>query len=528
MSGESVTQSLRRAAQVRPLGDATRFGERRRNWRTVASRVARAAAGLQRLGITAGDRIGLLALNSDHYLEAYFAIPWAGGVVVPLNTRLAEADLLFMVANCDAAVLCVDAAFLHLLPRFRECCPALRHVVRLDDAPASAAGASGAGPSWNELVAGHDAMPDAGRSGEDLAVVCYTGGSTGRPKGVMLSHANLVANAVNACYMIGYDASSVFLHASPMFHLTDGMSAIAVTMAAGTHTFIPKFDAAEALRNIAEHHVTNVTLVPTMIALLLEVPGIERMRLASLRQLMFGAAPIPEATLRRAIEIWPDMLFLHGWGMTELSPLGTMLPLAMRRPDVAGKRLGSCGQVMPNLELKIVDAVGIEVPRGSTGEIVVRGPSVMQGYWKMPEATAAAFCDGWFRTGDAAQMDDAGYVWMVDRLKDMIISGGENIYSIEVENAISTMPGVAEVAVVGIPDEKWGEVVHAIVVPSDSAAGSPPTPEAVIAWARGRLATYKAPRSVTMRSERLPLSGAGKVLKSELRAPFWADRERKI
>ena len=283
--------------------------------------------------------------------------------------------------------------------------------------------------------------------------------------------------------------------------------------------------------NIAEHEVTNVTLVPTMIALLLEVPGIERMHLSSLRQLMFGAAPIPEATLRRAVEIWPDMLFLHGWGMTELSPLGTMLPRSMRQPNAAGKRLGSCGQVMPNLELKIVDAAGFEVPRGSTGEIVVRGPSVMQGYWKMPEATAAAFRDGWFRTGDAAQMDDDGYVWMVDRLKDMIISGGENIYSIEVENAISTMPGVAEVAVVGIPDEKWGEVVHAIVVPSDSAAtatGGAPTPEAVIAWARERLATYKAPRSVTLRSERLPLSGAGKVLKSELRAPYWAERERKI
>ncbi|HYF16990.1 MAG TPA: long-chain-fatty-acid--CoA ligase [Ramlibacter sp.] len=517
---ERLTQSLQRAAQVNPRGTATVCGGRRRTWREAQGRVARAAAGLRRLGVADGARVGLLALNSDRYFEAYYAVPWAGGVLLPLNTRLTAADLEYMLSDAEATVLCVDEAFVHLLPGLRERCPTLAHVVYLGDDAAAGQGLA----AWDELAAG-EPMEDAGRNGQDLAGICYTGGSTGRPKGVMLSHGNLVANAVNAIYMIGYDAASVFLHAAPMCHLTDGMSTVAITMAAGTHVFIPRFDARQVLEQVQAHAVTNVTLVPTMIAMLLEVPGIESMRLSSLRQFMFGSAPMPEATLRRAVEIWPDMLFLHGWGMTELSPIGTMLPMSMRKWSVAGDRLKSCGQVMPNLELRIVDVEDREVPRGTTGEIVVRGPTVMQGYWKRPAETASAIRDGWFHTGDAAVMDEDGYVYIVDRLKDMIISGGENIYSTEVENAISLMPGVAEVAVIGIPDDKWGERVHAIVVPRE---GAQLDEQAVQAWARERVAGYKVPRSVLVRSERLPLSGAGKVLKSELRAPYWSGRERKI
>ena len=517
---ERLSQCLKRAAQVNPKGIATICGSRTRTWPQVRERVARSAAGLQGLGVAPGTRVGLLALNSDRYLEAYFAIPWSGGIMLPLNTRLIAADLEYMLNDAQAEVLCLDEHFLHLLPGLREHCPTLKHVVYLGDAPAPEDL-----PTWESLIAAHPPVDDAGRSGQDVAAICYTGGSTGRPKGVMLSHGNLVSNAVNAIYMIGYDAASIYLHAAPMCHLTDGMSTVALTLAAGTHVFIPKFDAQQVLEQVQQHKVTNVTLVPTMIAMLLEVPGIERMQLSSLKQFMFGSAPMPDATLRRAVEIWPDMLFLHGWGMTELSPIGTMLPLSMRKPAIAGDRLRSCGQVMPNLELMVVDADGQEVPRGTTGEIVVRGPTVMQGYWNRPAETQAAMRGGWFHTGDAAVMDEDGYVYIVDRLKDMIISGGENIYSTEVENAISLMPGVAEVAVIGIPDDKWGERVHAIVVPRE---GASLTQEAVQAWARSRIAGYKVPRSVLVRADRLPLSGAGKVLKNELRAPYWAGREKRI
>lgn len=518
---ERLPQCLKRAAQVNPNGTATVCGGRTRTWSQVADRVARSAAGLQGLGVQAGTRVGLLALNSDRYLEAYFAIPWSGGIMLPLNTRLTPADLEYMLNDAQAEVLCLDEHFLPLLSGLRDRCPSLRHVVYLDDDPPAQAGLL----AWEGLIGTHAPVDDAGRCGRDVAGIFYTGGSTGRPKGVMLSHGNLVSNAVNAIYMIGYDAASIFLHAAPMCHLTDGMSTVALTMAAGTHVFIPKFDAQQVLEQVQAQEVTHLTLVPTMIAMLLEVPGIETMQLSSLRQFMFGSAPMPDATLKRAVEIWPDMLFLHGWGMTELAPIGTMLPMSMRKPAVAGDRLRSCGQVMPNLELMIVDPDGREVPRGSTGEIIVRGPTVMQGYWNRPAETEAALRDGWLHTGDAAVMDEEGYVYIVDRLKDMIISGGENIYSTEVENAISLMPGVAEVAVIGIPDDKWGERVHAIVVPRE---GAQLTEEAVQAWARSKIAGYKVPRSVLVRTDRLPLSGAGKVLKAELRAPYWAGRDKRI
>ncbi|WBY02941.1 long-chain fatty acid--CoA ligase [Ramlibacter tataouinensis] len=518
---ERLTQCLKRAAQVSPRRTATICGSRTRTWSEIEQRVARAAAGLRALGVQDGARVAILAMNSDRYFEAYFAVPWAGGTLLPLNTRLTAADLEYMMNDAEAGVICIDESFTHLLPGLRERCPQLRHVIYLGDDPERAVSLT----AWDAVVDRSEPMEDADRHSQDIAGIFYTGGSTGRPKGVMLSHGNLVANAVNAICMIGYDASSVFLHAAPMCHLTDGMSTVAITMAAGTHVFIPKFDAQQVLEQIQANKVTNVTLVPTMIAMMLEVPGIEHMQLSSLKQFMFGSAPMPEATLQRAVRIWPDILFLHGWGMTELSPIGTMLPMSMRKPAIAGQRLRSCGQPMPNIELRIVDVDDKEVPRGKTGEIVVRGPIVMQGYWKKPAETAAAIRDGWFHTGDAAVMDEDGYVYIVDRLKDMIISGGENIYSTEVENAISLMPGVAEVAVIGVPDDKWGERVHAIVVPRE---GADLTPEEVQAWAREKIASYKVPRSVLIRRERLPLSGAGKVLKSELRAPYWAGRDKKI
>lgn len=518
---EQLTQSLRRAAQIRPHGVATIYRERSHTWRELKERIARLAGALKQHGVAPGDRVALLALNSDRYLEVYFAVPWGGGVIVPLNPRLSVGDLQYMLNDAGVRILCIDDYFVHLSDELKAGCPELSNIIYIGDTP-------DAHPEllpYEALLARCQPAPDAGRSGDDLAGIFYTGGSTGRPKGVMLSHRNLVTNAVNACYLIGYDQSSIFLHAAPMCHLTDGMSTVAITMAAGTHVMIPKFDPAGCLEAAEAHKVTHLTLVPTMIAMLLEVPGVETRDFSHLRQIMFGSAPIPDAVLRRAVEVWPHMRFLHGWGMTELSPIGTMLPAAMRLPSVAGERLRSCGQVMPNIDLLIVDPEGNEVPRGTPGEIIVRGPTVMLGYWNKPQETAAVLRDGWLHTGDVAYMDDDGYVYIVDRLKDMVISGGENVYSTEVENVISLMPGIAEVAVIGIPHPKWGEAVHAIVVPRE---GVEITEEAVIAYTRERLAAYKCPRSVTIRMESLPMSGAGKVLKSELRAQYWTHGPTRI
>jgi len=258
-----------------------------------------------------------------------------------------------------------------------------------------------------------------------------------------------------------------------------------------------------------------------MVTMLINHPGVETFDFSAMRQIHFGSSPMPEATLKRAIELWPNLLLNHGWGMTETSPIGTMLPWELRLPAVAGERLRSCGHSAPNCEVMVVDEAGKEVARGAVGELIIRGPNVMVGYWKKPEETAAALRNGWLYTGDAAVMDEDGFVYIVDRLKDMIISGGENVYSTEVESAISLFPGVAEVAVIGIPDERWGEAVHAIIVPRP---GAELDVEKIRHHCRGLIAGYKVPRSIEIRASPLPLSGSGKVLKTVLREPFWRGR----
>lgn len=520
MTGSRITQGLRRAAQINPSGVATIDGASRRSWREVLSRVAEAAGVLRGAGLTTGGRVALLAHNSHRYFELYYAIPWAGGAIVPLNTRLALPEMQYILEDSGAEILIVDDSFVTMAQAMRERVPSLRSFVHISDGPAPHGFAN-----YEQLVSDGGPVPDAGRHGSDLAGIFYTGGSTGHAKGVMLSHDNLVSNAVNGCYMIGYDPSSVYLHAAPMCYLTDGMSTLSITMAAGTHVFIPRFDVEACLQAMTEHRVTNIALVPTMITMIVNSPGIEKRDLSNLRQFMFGSSPITEATLKRAVELWPEMRFLHGWGMTELSPIGTMLPHHLRLPRVAGDRLKSCGVPAPNLELMIVDEQGHEVPRGQIGEIVVRGPVVMQGYWNKPEETAKALRNGWLHTGDAAIMDEEGLVYIADRLKDMIISGGENVYSMEVENAISLMPEIAEVSVIGIPDPRWGEAVHAIVVPRN---GTTITLESVQAHCRTLIAAYKCPRSLELRDEPLPVSAAGKIQKNVLREPYWRGREKRV
>ncbi len=519
MTGGRLTQGLRRAAQVKPAGTAVIDGDCRYRWSEVLSRVSRAAGLLQGLGLGSGERVAILALNGHRYFEIYYAIPWAGGAIVPLNTRLALPELQYILEDSGAGILIVDDNFVDAAQAIREKLPALK-LIHLSDADAPE-GFTG----YEKAIAKSKEIDDSGRGGSDLAGIFYTGGSTGKAKGVMLSHDNLVTNAVNGCYMIGYDPSSVYLHAAPMCYLTDGMSTLSITMAAGTHVFIPRFEVETCLEAMTAHRVTNIALVPTMIGMIVNSPGIEKRDLSHLRQFMFGSSPITEGTLKRAVELWPNMKFLHGWGMTELSPIGSMIPHHLRDPKVAGDRLRSCGVAPPNVEVMIADEGGREVPRGTIGEIVVRGPIVMQGYWNKPEETAKALRGGWLHTGDAAIMDEEGLIYIVDRLKDMIISGGENIYSTEVENAISVMPEVAEVSVIGIPDAKWGEAVHAIVVPRN---GAKITPDAVQAHCRTLIAAYKCPRSVELRSEPLPVSAAGKIQKNVLREPYWREKERRV
>ena len=514
----NLTQGLRRAAQIRPREPSTAFRHRRRTWAETADRVARIAGGLDEAGVQAGDRVAILALNSDRYFELMYAIPWLGAVMVPVNTRLATPEIRYVLEDSGARVLFVDGAIQPHAVALAGQLPAVEAVFYLDD-DAPPAGFR----SYEELAAA-PAIADAGAGGDTLSALFYTGGTTGRSKGVMLSHNSLVWNAMNVIAGHYYDQDTTYLHSAPMFHLADGSATFGVTACGGCHVFVPRFDAVDCLQTMEQEKVTHAVYVPTMINMLANHPKAGDRDLSSLKYIPYGGSPMPEGVLRQALQVFPNCQYIHSYGMTEAAPVLTLLPprYATLEGPYAG-RLKSCGQAAHTAELKIVDENRQEVPRGTIGEVAAKGPMIMLGYWNKPEETAAVLRDGWYYSGDAAYMDDEGFVFIVDRLKDMIISGGENVYSAEVEHVISLMPGVAEVAVIGIPDAKWGESVHAVIVPR---AGANLTAEVVIEHCRTQIAGYKCPRSVEFRDTPLPLSGAAKVLKRELREPFWTAAQK--
>jgi long-chain acyl-CoA synthetase len=515
-----ITQGLRRAAQVKPNGTATIFRDRRRSWRDTEDRVARLAGGLVRLGVAHGGRAAILALNSDRYFEYLLAVPMAGRAVVPINIRLAPPEIAYILEDSGSDILFIDDRFAPMLEALKGRMGAVREIVYLGDGPPPV----GMRPYEDLLSAPR--IADAIGAENDLAGIFYTGGTTGKAKGVMLSHRNLVMNAANVVPAFGYDADTIYLHAGPMFHLADGASTLAVTVVAGVHVFVPAFDPGDFLATVQREKVTHGLLVPTMINMLVNFPKLADFDLTTLRRITYGASPMPDAVLRKALALLPGVRFGHAYGMTEAAPMVTALdPRFSTLEGPCAGRGKSCGQAGLMVEVRIADPDDREVPRGTVGEVQVRGPNVMLGYWNKPELTAQALRGGWYHSGDGGYMDEEGFVYIVDRLKDMIITGGENVYSAEVESAISLIDGVAEVAVIGVPDDTWGEAVHAIVVPR---AGRTVTPAEIIAHCRGQIAGYKCPRSVTIRAEPMPLSGAGKILKSTLREPYWAGREKRV
>ncbi|WBQ03384.1 AMP-binding protein [Kribbella sp. CA-293567] len=449
-----LTQGLHRAVQQQPDTLMTICGDRRRTFREVADRVARLAGALRGLGVEPEDRVGILALNSDRYAEYLLAVPWANAVLNPVNIRWSLAEIAYSLADCDTRVLFVDDAFAPMLPALRTAVPNLTTVIHLDSGP----GALG----YEALIAGSQPMADARRGGDTLAGIFYTGGTTGFPKGVMLTHTNLatswLGSAATGCMPT---KDSWALHCAPMFHLAALAVWGAALLAGGRHVFVPSFKPQLVFEAIAAHGVTDVLVVPTMIQLLVDHPTIGDYNLTSLHAVLYGASPIPAALLERAMKVLPSVSFTQGYGLTETAPIVTILtPI-----DHQNGLLRSAGQAAPHSELRIIDALGNEVPQATVGEITVRGDHIMRGYWDKPAESAAALHNGWLHTGDAGYLDDHGYLYVVDRLKDMIVTGGENVYSAEVENVIARHPAVAQCAVIGIPDPDWGERVHAVVVP---------------------------------------------------------------
>jgi len=517
---------LQRAARMNAEGEAIVDGRVRRTWSEVYARLGALGGSLDRLGICAGDVISVLAHNSGPHLEAWLGIPAHGRVINDLNTRLTVAEQQFMVDDCEPVALMVDDDHLERGRDLLELCRSLRTLVYAGAAEEAPAGTV----HWEQLVAGEPApFPELDEG--TLAAIAYTGGTSGRPKGVMLSHRNVLTNAKHFMLASGHQHSDRYLHAAPMYHVADTSQTFAMTWAAGTHVILPAFKADSVAHAIEAERITLMLLVPVMIAMLVDQLEREPGDLSSLRLLMYAASPMPPKLQRRAMAMI-DCEFTQLYGMTEAAPLVTQCTPEDHRRGAAGeepyaRRLPSAGAPVVGVQCTLRDPKTLKpVPDGTPGEIWVRGPNVMMGYWHREEETAQALTeDGWYRSGDMAYADEAGYLYIVDRVKDMIITGGENVYCTEVELVFYEHPDVAEVAVFGVPDERWGERVHAAVV---LRAGARLDVGALLEHARSRIAAFKAPRSVEIHAEPLPKSGPGKILKRELREPHWAGHASQV
>lgn len=517
---------IRRAMQVHHDREAIVDGSTRFTYAAWGRQVLGLGAGLRSLGLADGDIVALAALNGWRHLTCWAGIPAAGLVLNNLNYRLAPAELVFIVNDSAARAIVVDSAHVELARSLQGQCPSLRHLVFAD---------AGAVPdgfvSFDELCE-HDRLADAVTAwvGDDtIAAISYTGGTTGLPKGVMQSHANLLANAKHMQHAYAYRPDDAYMHAAPMFHAADASCTFAVTWVGARHLMLPGWDPQRFIDVAVAESMTITLLVPTMINSLVNHPGVEDADLSSWRLLGYGASPMPAELQRKAMATLPCG-FMQLYGMTEASPLLTVCSADDHARASAGEagyvaRLKAAGAPVPGVECEVRREDGSIAGIGEPGEIYARGPNIMLGYWNRPEETAKALVNGWYRTGDVAYADDHGYLYIVDRAKDMIISGGENVYTTEVENALYAHPAVLEAAAFGIPDDTWGEAVHAEIVPKP---GVVVTGAELVDHCRTLIAGFKVPKSVTVRVEPLPKSGAGKILKRDLRAPFWEGRDRSV
>jgi acyl-CoA synthetase (AMP-forming)/AMP-acid ligase II len=506
-----ITQSVHRWAQQTPDREAVVDGVRRTTWLELRERVARLGGALRGLGVEPGDRVAILALNSTRYLECLSGIPWAGGVLNPVNIRWSPAEIAYSLGDSRTSVLFVDDAFAGLVPQLRARLAFPLEVVHTGEEP-TPVGMHG----YEDLLERAEPIPDADRGGSDLAGVFYTGGTTGFPKGVMLSHDNLLASAMGglvatAAFRIAPDAR--VLHAAPLFHIAGFGVALMTSIVGIPQVVMPLFDAEEVAALVQEHRVSEIFLAPTMLHMLLDHPRFASYDLSSLRLVTYGASPISATLLGRVLRALPGTSLIQAYGQTELSPLATLL-MPLDHLDADPARLRSAGRPCLHAHVRIVGPDGDELARGEVGEIVARGDHVMLGYWNRPNESGEALRGGWMHTGDLGFMDDEGYLTVVDRLKDMIVTGAENVFSAEVESAVDAHPAVACCAVIGLPDPTWGERVHAVVV---LRPGCEVSAEEIRAHTKTLIAGYKAPRSVEF-VEALPLTAAGKVHKSALRA----------
>lgn len=501
-----LSDGLRRASKTQGSKTAVIDGSTRHTYTELAARCGRLAGGLAGNGVGTGDRVAVLMANGHRYLETYYAVPGMGAVLVPMNNRFALPEHRYILEDAGVNTLIADQTYAETAEALA---PSVKDVIVGTDA-------------YEALVdAGDDHPLGEAVSESDLAGLFYTGGTTGPSKGVMLTHRNLVANALHITIALGYVENDVYLHQGPMFHLADGASTYALTWVGGTHVFVPAFEPGRVIEILQRERVTCTLAVPTMLTALVNHPTVTTADFSAMRMILHGAAPIAMSLLQQSIDAF-GCSFSQGYGMTEAAPLVTVLGEEERL--VGDERLRSAGREVVGVEVEVRSLDGSPCLPGEVGEVVARGPNFMSGYWNKPEATAEVLVDGWYWTRDLGYLDAAGYLYLVDRAKDMIISGGENVYSIEVEDAVLAHPAVLEAAVVGVPDDQWGERVHALVV---LRPGTELTLDDLLTHCKGRIAGYKCPRSLDVVDE-FPKSGAGKILKRALRDPYWSAHQRQI
>lgn len=478
--------------------------------------VARVVNALVDEGVRAGDRVAFMARNTPYYYEVLLAVGTIGAVMVPVNWRLAAPEIEWIIADSGAVLLICGDEFLSACAPLMQKLPALRTVLTLD----------GDYVAWRDS---HDAIcpPVVDGNPDDVAVQMYTSGTTGRPKGAMLTHRGLLAfrslPPEQQPEWNKWSDDDVSLIVMPQFHIGGTGFGLQTLCAGATGLIHKEFDAGKVLSAIAQEGLSKIFTVPSAIQMLIAHPQARSTDYSRIRTLIYGASPMPLDLLREAMAVF-GCGFVQQYGMTEMC--GTICALVPEDHDPAGNsRMESAGRALEGVEIRIVDPMGKAQPPGVVGEIAIRSVTCMKGYWNQPEATADAIsADGFFRSGDAGMLDRDGYLTIVDRVKDMIVSGGENVYPAEVEAVLRSHPAIAEVAVIGVPDPKWGEAVKAVVVPL---AGHRLDQAEVIGWARGQLAGYKLPKSIDLIAE-LPRNASGKVLRRELRAPYWEGRERAI
>ena len=503
-------------------------GEDRFTYGEFNERADRLSAALLRLGVQKGDRVAYLSFNCHRLLEAYYGVPQIGAILLPMNIRLTPEELAYILDDAAPRLLCFDPEFIPLVEALRPRVQSVEHYISLRDVK----------PAWaqekfyDELLAASEPAPIDFRAIDEnsVAELFYTSGTTAWPKGVMLTHRNLYLHAFYTAIALRCSDHDVHLYTVPLFHVNSWGAPHILTLLGGRHVMLRKFDPPAVLALVQRERVTRLQMVPAMTIALLNHADFSRYDLSSVREVMIGGAPANPALIQEVEKKIPGCTAMGGYGLTETSPV---IALARIKEHLADdpeeknlQRKATAGYALAGSEIRVVDLDGRDVVADGrqVGEVVVRGDVVTEGYWGQPDATAAVLRDGWFHTGDLATLDEEGYVLIVDRAKDMILSGGENVASAEIERVLYDHPAVLECAVIAVPDEQWGEVAKAVITLKP---GCQANEVEIMEHCRKHLAGFKIPKTIEF-ADALPKGGTGKILKKVLREKYWAGRERRV